>query len=776
MPVYSVAPRTGRIRATIERSPRVTIVTDAERAETVPEPVRLAADMISTEDVSTLRGGVPEGEADGFLTWFEGEELLQGTSADLRGLFLCGRSSDVFVPVHFACLAEADFVSLEPRISFPNTTKHMVNSACRIRSSFRQTSLAQSAWSKSTNAWPKLHMALLREIVPGGGIEALKQLWQREKLPPFLASLVLRNLILALLRSKQGEKARELLTLGAEAYPGYADLHFLSAVLWLYKQKITKAFAELEFAIKTGDTTYVGSGGEESYRSSWLLGTIYEDMGEERNATSGYLAGLMRRPAFGPSVAAILHQRFSRFRAEQLSLPLCELARREPAYLVPVFDFCLRHRAFDAARRLLRTLPLPAEIHETLSARLAEVDQTARVAASEGHPAASATASHAAEKHGVILEGPFLSISGHARINRELGCALLDAKCCDAALEPSEPGTRGGRLLPDRERIVEGLRRVLSRVDLTIRHFWPPDFRRVPVGALACIVPWEHCAVPRAWVREIERSVDELWAPSEFVAQAFVKGGVSADRVQVLPYGFHPAIFNREVKPWRPPGCRGCVFLYVGGTIRRKGTDLLLQAYGDAFSPNDDVTLVIKDTGSSAFYQHSNLLPQIRSMMRRTNTPHMVLLTQEIDDAKLASLYRGCDAFVFPSRGEGFGMPLVEAMACGKPVVTTDAGPAPEFCSREASYLIRATETLVPDIPPPFGEFSGAWTWFEPDLAELASAMRSVYENRAEATERGATAAGQIAQTHAWANLLPKYVERIAQLTAGRPQLSVAGS
>lgn len=328
MPVYSVAPRTGRIRATIERSPRVTIVTDAERAETVPEPVRLAADMISTEDVSTLRGGVPEGEADGFLTWFEGEELLQGTSADLRGLFLCGRSSDVFVPVHFACLAEADFVSLEPRISFPNTTKHMVNSACRIRSSFRQTSLAQSAWSKSTNAWPKLHMALLREIVPGGGIEALKQLWQREKLPPFLASLVLRNLILALLRSKQGEKARELLTLGAEAYPGYADLHFLSAVLWLYKQKITKAFAELEFAIKTGDTTYVGSGGEESYRSSWLLGTIYEDMGEERNATSGYLAGLMRRPAFGPSVAAILHQRFSRFRAEQLSLPLCELARR----------------------------------------------------------------------------------------------------------------------------------------------------------------------------------------------------------------------------------------------------------------------------------------------------------------------------------------------------------------------------------------------------------------------------------------------------------------
>jgi glycosyltransferase involved in cell wall biosynthesis len=780
LPVYSVAPRSGRIKAAVERSPRITIVTDASRVEAVPEAVRSAAEMISTEDVSTLRGSVPKGEADGFLTWLEGEELLQGTSADLRGFFFHAHNSHVFLPVHLACLAEADFVSLQPRISFPKATKHVVNCACRIRGSFRQTGLAQSAWSdnsnKNGNAWAKLHVALLREIFPGGGIEALKQLWQREKLPPFLASLVLRNLILALLRAKQAEKARELLTLGAEAYPGYADLHFLSAVLWLYKEKASKAFAELEFAIKTGDTTYVGSGGEESYRSSWLLGTIYEDMGEERQATTCYMAGLMRRPAFGPSVAAILQQRFSRFRAEQLSLPLCELARREPAYLVPVFDFCLRHRAFDAPRRLLKTLPLTPELCERLSTRLTTMDQTALLSTRDGLASASSIASHAPENPGVILEGPFLSISGHARINRELGCELLDSKCCEAALEPSEPGTRSGRLLPDRERIVEGLRRVLPRVDLTIRHFWPPDFRRARTGALTCIVPWEHRAVPRAWVREIERSVDELWAPSEFVARAFIEAGVCSDRVQVLPYGFHPAIFNCEVKPWRPPGCRGCVFLYVGGTIRRKGTDLLLQAYADAFSPNDDVTLVIKDTGSTAFYQHSNLLSQIRSMMRRTNTPHLVLLTQEIDDAKLASLYRGCDAFVFPSRGEGFGMPLVEAMACGKPVVTTHAGPAREFCRREASYLIRATETRVPDIPPSFGEFSGEWTWFEPDLAELASAMRSVYENREEAAERGARAARQIAQTHAWANVLPKYLERIAQLTAGFPQLSVAGS
>jgi glycosyltransferase involved in cell wall biosynthesis len=282
--------------------------------------------------------------------------------------------------------------------------------------------------------------------------------------------------------------------------------------------------------------------------------------------------------------------------------------------------------------------------------------------------------------------------------------------------------------------------------------------------------PWEHRAIPCAWVREIERAVDELWVPSDFVASAFAQAGLSRDRVQTIPYGFAPEIFHPQVKPWRPSGCRSCAFLFVGGTIPRKGTDLLLQAYTDAFSPSDDVTLVIKDTGSSAFYEHNNLLPQIRNMRQRPNAPHILLLTQEIDDAKLASLYRGCDAFVLPYRGEGFGLPLMEAMACGKPVVTTAAGPAPEFCSAQASYLVPAKEISVPDLPPSFGELSCEWTWFEPGMVELAEALRAIYENREEAQRRGVLAAQLILQSHAWPNVMHLYLERVAHLTAlGRP-------
>jgi glycosyltransferase involved in cell wall biosynthesis len=753
--VYSVTTKTDRVKAAAAKSPRVVVSTDAAQAERVPESVRRAADLISLEDRDIFACDAQAGGADGVIAWVEGDELSSGSSEELRCVFLPGAPVKVFVPVHIPCLAEADLIGLQPRLYSPGASKETVIRSCGIRGAVNPSALARKSWESCSHPWARLYAALLSERIPGAGIEALRQIWLAKKSTPLFSSLVLRNLIVALIRKNQTKQAEELLGLGAKAFPGYAELLYLSAVLWMHRQKPSNAFAELERAVRvTGSGEYVGSGGESSYRSSWLLGTIYEQMGEEGRAASCFLAGLLQRPAFPPSVSGILRQRFSRFRATQLSQPLCEMARREPAYLEAVFNFFLQHRVFDSPRRLLRTMQLPADFRERLQERL-----------SSAEPRTHSTKRGEGARPGVILEGPFLSVSGHARINRALGCSLLDAADLDAALEPTEAGTANTKSLPDFPRIAEGLRRNPTRLDLTIRHCWPPDFRSLDSGRLACILPWEHRAVPRSWVREIERSVDELWVPSDFVSTAFIDGGVSRDRVHVIPNGFSPDVFHREVKLRRPEGCRSCVFLFVGGTIRRKGADLLLQAYADAFSSDDDVTLIFKDTGASGFYQHNNLVAQIRKLADKPGAAHMLLLTEAMDDAALASLYRGCDAFVLPYRGEGFGMPLVEAMACGKPVITTAAGPALEFCSSESAYLISARETAVPDEPPPFGEFTSEWTWFEPDLVELAAALRAVYENRGEAARKGTLAATRIARTHAWPEVMKLYFDRIARLT-----------
>lgn len=119
-------------------------------------------------------------------------------------------------------------------------------------------------------------------------------------------------------------------------------------------------------------------------------------------------------------------------------------------------------------------------------------------------------------------------------------------------------------------------------------------------------------------------------------------------------------------------------------------------------------------------------------------------------------------------------MPLLEAMACGRPVITTAAGPAVEFCPPEASYFVSAKEERVTDPAPPFGEFTSEWTWLEPNAAELAAALRAVYEDRGEAARRGQIAAQRIIQTHSWPSIAKFYFDRIARLTSSSSSAAMA--
>jgi len=105
-------------------------------------------------------------------------------------------------------------------------------------------------------------------------------------------------------------------------------------------------------------------------------------------------------------------------------------------------------------------------------------------------------------------------------------------------------------------------------------------------------------------------------------------------------------------------------------------------------------------------------------------------------------------------------------MACGKPVILTAAGPAPEFCPSDCGYFIPAIESPVPDAPPPFGKLAGEWNWFEPDVAALARTMRHVYEHPEEAAARGRNGAKAIRRKHTWDKITSIYRKRVAFLTA----------
>jgi glycosyltransferase involved in cell wall biosynthesis len=308
-------------------------------------------------------------------------------------------------------------------------------------------------------------------------------------------------------------------------------------------------------------------------------------------------------------------------------------------------------------------------------------------------------------------------------------------------------------------------------VDVEVRHQWPPDLRAPSAGRLAVIQPWEFGAVPSAWLEPIDRHVDELWVPSEYVRQMYVRSGVDPDRVATIPNGVDLEVFRADGEKLElPDGQGGTRFLFVGGLIWRKGPDVLLNAWREAFAGRDDVTLVIKDFGAGGVYRGADRGP-IRGYAESGQLPRVVLLDEELATAELAALYRACDVLVHPYRGEGFAMPVLEAMACGLPVIATAGGPTDEFCPPAAGWRIRSRRAYFPaDMVDTLPTAGRPWV-LEPDRAHLVELLRLADADPDERESRG-NAAHAAAQQLGWDTVGRRYAARLLGLAARRPLLA----
>jgi glycosyltransferase involved in cell wall biosynthesis len=306
--------------------------------------------------------------------------------------------------------------------------------------------------------------------------------------------------------------------------------------------------------------------------------------------------------------------------------------------------------------------------------------------------------------------------------------------------------------------------------DVEVRHQWPPDLRPAPGGHLAVIQPWEFGAIPAEWVDPLRANVDELWVPSDHVRRMYVAAGIDERRVVTIPNGVDLERFTPEGPRLPLDGAPGTRFLFVGGLIWRKGHDILLAAWREAFAGRDDVTLVVKGVGAGGVYRNGDH-DAMRECAASGELPRVHLIEDELDDASLASLYRACDVLVHPYRGEGFAMPVLEAMACGLPVIATAGGPTDEFCPPQAGWRVRAGRAEFPsdrvDSLPTVGR---PWV-LEPDAAHLRECLLAAAGDEPERRRRGA-AGRAAAESYGWDAVASRYADRIAALSGGAPLLA----
>ncbi|RWJ99491.1 MAG: glycosyltransferase [Mesorhizobium sp.] len=355
------------------------------------------------------------------------------------------------------------------------------------------------------------------------------------------------------------------------------------------------------------------------------------------------------------------------------------------------------------------------------------------------------------------VEGPFDSSYSLALLNRETARALSELGHDVALFSTEGPGD----FLPNPNYLVQNpdLNTMWIRsqelgqrdVDVTSRILYPPRVGDMvsPTNMLHHYA-WEESGFPLEWVEEFNRHLQAITCLSPHVEKILIDHGVTAP-LSVSGCGIDH--WDRvTADPTFQPSSAYFKFLHVSSCFPRKGADLLLEAYGWTFSSRDDVVLIIKTFSNP----HNEIERWVREAVgRRTDFPKVQIIMEDFDNSRLKALYESCDVLVAPSRAEGFGLPLAEAMMSGLPVITTGWGGQLDFCEPETTWLV---DYQFERARTHFGLSDSVWA--TADVEHLADTMHRVFELPKQELKRRATLGRKkLLREFRWAGVAQRLVE-----------------
>ncbi len=324
------------------------------------------------------------------------------------------------------------------------------------------------------------------------------------------------------------------------------------------------------------------------------------------------------------------------------------------------------------------------------------------------------------------VEGPFDSSYSLALLNRETARAL-ESLGIEVALHSTEgygdfePDSRYLDRYPDLKRMYrKSLQISHAEADVVSRNLYPArvDDMSGRVNMLHHYA-WEESGFPMERVEEFNRALDGMTTLSNHISKIMTDHGVTIS-LALSGCGVDHILRIKSDKLYRlPDPVKRFKFLHISSCFPRKGADILLKAYVDAFSGDDDTSLIIKTFENP----HNEIKRWIEEAIEGVeNPPHIYLIIEDLPDSRIKSLYEQCDVLVAPSRAEGFGLPMAEAMLCGCSVITTGWGGQLDFCDDETAWLIDYDFEYADTH---FGLFDSVWA--EPKVDDLSKLMSKLY-------------------------------------------------
>lgn len=254
---------------------------------------------------------------------------------------------------------------------------------------------------------------------------------------------------------------------------------------------------------------------------------------------------------------------------------------------------------------------------------------------------------------------------------------------------------------------------------------------------------WETDKLPEEFAKGAELC-DEIWTGSLFNSNAIRKAGVTKP-IKIIPEAVDTELDPMKIEPYkidRDSVSKSYKFYSIFEWTERKNPEALLRAYFLEFQNDEDVTLSLKTYVDNFMPDKKKEIDAhialIKLKLQLPKYPRVFLYKQLMDRGQIYRFHKTFDCFVSAHRGEGWGIPQMEALLMGNPVISTKCGGIHE-------YLIHGEDAMLINhklVPLSGNTRNPQWyardqNWADIDVDMLRQALRAAYQNRLQVKEMG---------------------------------------
>lgn len=369
----------------------------------------------------------------------------------------------------------------------------------------------------------------------------------------------------------------------------------------------------------------------------------------------------------------------------------------------------------------------------------------------------------------VKVHGLFLDASGYAKVNRNLATGLSKAGF-SVKVDSKQSSTQ---INEEELRQIFALQQTqISRNYISIDSI-VPSFSELSGGKYKILYSTvESYTIPKQFIDSCQM-YDEIWLTSEWSANILREHKVNKP-IYAVCTGVDQHLYTEKGPKYNLPNIKDFVFISVFGWNYRKGNDVLLRAYLNEFSAEDNVSLLITSRyqgGRSQFHKKKipNDIEEVMKEFPNKSLAHIARYSKIVPESEMPLLYRAADCFVLPTRGEGGGLPPLEASLCGLPVIMTNCSGQQGYLRADNSYMLEIDhlETVSPGRMHLHYWDGQKFPCLRTDgfRKQLQKAMREVFENHEKAKEKNKNLQKRILQNFTWNSTIASASERLQSIS-----------